>query len=93
MLAAEGYPIFFSEADELPRVRDISEALDLFERRPILLIDSADIGLAWIAQLLETEFRKHSPPLIVLAARTNRYDRSSALIKLSLRYWKSAFLS
>jgi hypothetical protein len=81
MLAAEGYPIFFSEADELPRVRDISEALDLFERRPILLIDSADIGLAWIAQLLETEFRKHSPPLIVLAARTNRYDRSSALIK------------
>jgi hypothetical protein len=79
-IAAEGYPVFFSQEDVLPKPQDAAAVFDEMDRRAILFLDNADLTLNWCAALLQAcDAAKR--PLLVLAARTNRYDRYCAEIR------------
>jgi GTPase SAR1 family protein len=76
-LVAEGYPIFFSNSEDLPKTQELTTALDLFSRRAILVLDNADLALRWLALIYSELNKLERPPVIVIAARTNRFDRHS----------------
>lgn len=72
-LSTEGYPVFFLEREPPSRAEDAAKVIDNFDRRAILVIDNVDLLLRWCADLLRAVHERR--PLLLLAARTNRYDR------------------
>jgi hypothetical protein len=79
-IAAEGSPVFFSEEDVLPKPEDAASVFNELDRRAILFLDNADLVLKWCAALLQ-RCDEEKRPLLILSARTNRYDRYCAEIR------------
>ncbi len=80
-LVAEGHPVFFCTSENLPRNQDLVGALEFFLKRAILVFDNADLAFGWFAGSLAELARLERPPLIIIASRTNRYDRRSSVIE------------
>ena len=74
-LVRAGKKVFFTDAQELPRPSSIANALIGFDDSIILLFDNADVTLRELPHLISEFAHVEKPLVVVVAARTNDYDR------------------
>lgn len=74
-LVRAGRTVFFTDAKELPRPGAIANALIAFDASSILLFDNADVTLRELPYLVNELDQVRKPLVVVVAARTNDYDR------------------
>ena len=70
-----GFDVFFSESETLPRANTMYEALKGLNKRVALLFDNSDVALRTLPYLIAACSALEYPPVIVVAARLNEYDR------------------
>lgn len=74
-LVRAGKKVFFTDSQELPRPSSIANALIGFDDSTILLFDNADVTLRELPHLISEFAHVEKPLVVVVAARTNDYDR------------------
>ena len=74
-LVRSGRTVFFTDAKELPRPSAIARALMAFNAPAVLLFDNADVALRELPHLADEFSQIEKPLVVVVAARTNDYDR------------------
>lgn len=77
-LARSGRIVYLTNSEELPRPADVARSLDSFSDRSVLLFDNAEIALTILPSLVNALGTVEKKPIIVIASRTNEYDRRSA---------------
>ncbi len=77
-LARSGHIVYLTNSEELPKPQNIVRSLDSFSDRSVLLFDNAEISLAILPSLVNAIETANKPPVIVVASRTNEYDRRVA---------------
>lgn len=80
-LAQSNVASFLTNSEEFPQASIIADSLKALDRPTVLLFDNAEIALGAMAGIVEsTEGLKH-PVAIVIASRTNEFDRRSARLE------------
>ncbi len=74
-LARAGRLVFLTNSEELPEEEVIARALNALPGRSVLLFDNAEIALNALAPVVENLRRSPTPPVIVVAARSNELYR------------------
>ena len=74
-LARSGRLVFLTNSEELPNEEVIAQALNALPARSVLLFDNAEIALNSLAPVVETLRHSPTPPVIVVAARSNELYR------------------
>ena len=77
-LARSGRIAYLTNSEELPKPADVVRSLDSFVNRSVLLFDNAEIALTLIPSLMEALGKAEKPPILVVASRTNEFDRRVA---------------
>jgi len=77
-LARSGRIAYLTNSEELPKPADVVRSLDSFADRSILLFDNAEIALTILPSLIEALGTAEKRPIIVIASRTNEFDRRAA---------------
>jgi len=75
-LCQAGRDVFFTNSERIPSADAITSALEtLTDRKCVLLFDNAEIALAGLPGILKRVLESPLPPTIVIASRTNDFDR------------------
>lgn len=74
-LAQAGRTAFLTNSEELPTPEAVRRALASLPERAVLLFDNAEIALPQIPSLVEELALLATPPILIVAARTNDFDR------------------
>ncbi len=74
-LSQAGEPVSLTNSEELPSLEVISDALESFEDRAVLLFDNAEAALGYLPSLSRCMSSHKKPPIIVIASRINDFDR------------------
>ena len=72
-----GNLVFYTNSESVPKSRDIRVALDTFDDRTILLFDNAEVILGVLPEIVMEVQKAETPPIIIIASRTNDFDRLS----------------
>ncbi len=70
-----GVPCYYTSGEWLPKDHVIANVIDSLGQRVVLWVDDADNLLGELSPLLRKLATCDIPPVVVLSARTNRYDR------------------
>lgn len=84
-LAKAGRPVYLTNSEELPTDQVIGRALDTINQRVVLLFDNAEVVIPRLGTLLRKLGSLEKPPVIIIASRTNDFDRLVA--RLDGREW------
>lgn len=84
-LARSGRTIFLTNSEELPKANDIVSALETFASRCVLLFDNAEISLGQLPSLAETLVKTKRPPILIIASRTNDFDRKASRFSRTIK--------
>lgn len=82
-MSRAGKLVFFSNSEELPKPSDSATALDALSERALLLLDNAEVSLPQLPAMLSQFETIQKPPVILLASRTNEFDRRLARLPKS----------
>jgi hypothetical protein len=74
-LAQAGRMVFLTNSEEIPSPGAIAKAISLFNERAILLFDNSEVALGLLPAVVSGLSSIKHPPIIVVAARTNDFDR------------------
>lgn len=74
-LAQAGVSVFLTNSEELPRPSTIARALDAIPNRVVLLFDNSEGALGLLPALVRELQGIERPPILLIAARTNDFDR------------------
>ncbi len=77
-LARSGRITYLTNSEELPKPSEIVKSLDSFSDRSILLFDNAEIALTILPSLVEALGSAEKHPILIIASRTNDFDRRAA---------------
>ncbi len=76
-LMQAGTTAYLTNSECLPHGRAAVMALQLHRDRVVLLFDNAEVALPWLPELVDNVSTLGHPPVVVLACRTNDFDRLS----------------
>jgi len=74
-LAQAGRTVFLTNSERLPPPELIRRVTEGFTERVVLLFDNAEVGLSQLPILLHGLLGSERPPVVLLASRTNDFDR------------------
>lgn len=74
-LVQAGLRVYLTNSEELPPPEAIRRALETVSQRTVLLFDNAEVALSQLAGVVEAIKEMDYPPLLVIASRTNDFDR------------------
>jgi len=74
-LARSGRLVYLTNSEEIPKPADMCRAIDSLPTRAVLLFDNAEVSLALLPSLVDALGKAEKPPIIVIASRTNDFDR------------------
>jgi len=74
-LVQAGRSSFLTNSEELPSPEAVRRALASLPERSVLLFDNAEVALAQIPDLIGALESLARPPVLIIAARTNDFDR------------------
>lgn len=77
-LVNAGRTVYFSHSENLPKTRDLIDALEMMNSRVILAIDNSELVLRQLVTLAEELNKIKFPPIFILASRTNIFERISS---------------
>lgn len=76
-LAKNGRSIYFSNSETIPSVTNLMTTLQMLKEKVVLAFDNADLILKQLVPMIEQLTKLPFPPVIILASRTNVFDRES----------------
>ncbi len=74
-LSRSGYVVYLTNSEENVAPQIIARSLEAFDKRVVLLFDNAETVLGGIPRLLKELRTVSKAPVVIVAARTNDYDR------------------
>lgn len=80
-LAQSNVATFMTNSEEFPAPSVIAAAIRALNRPTVLLFDNAEIALGAMAGIVEATEQLPYPPILIIASRTNEFDRRSARLE------------
>ena len=77
-LAKNGRSVYFSFSETIPDIENLYRTLEMLKEKVVLAFDNAELILNQLAPILDQLKNLSNPPVIILAARTNLYDKISS---------------
>lgn len=74
-LARNGRSVFLANSESLPRIATLKEAIKTIDQRITLIFDNSEVSLGYIPYLANELKDLENPPIVVIASRTNDFDR------------------
>lgn len=74
-LAQDGRTVYLTNSEELPSPHQVRRALGTLSDRAVLLFDNAEVALTQLPDLIQAVEDLDRPPLLLIASRTNDFDR------------------
>jgi tetratricopeptide (TPR) repeat protein len=76
-LARAGHSVFLTNSEEISAPQSLARAVDHLHRPIVLLFDNAETVLGGLPKFLKALQTIDIPPQVVIAARTNEFDRAA----------------
>ncbi|MCG8323423.1 MAG: SIR2 family protein [Cytophagales bacterium] len=83
-LSQLGRTVYFTNSQKLPSPQILSQVLTIFDERVLLLFDNAEIVLNYLPGLIKETENINNPPIVLIASRTNDFDRLTGKSKAIL---------